>query len=128
MPHRSARACLRPSKSATMDNISATSTTTVSKFRSMSDIQLLKYGLAEGLWKKKGWLFKLLQDEGITDDTKQRRKELCWQYYKSQMLYIEAVQDAKNDCSFDPRRSDHKTGKDGKFVSVKKGTVKPKMH
>jgi hypothetical protein len=92
----------------------------------MSDIQLLKYGLTEGLWKKKGWLFQLLQEEGITDATKQRRKELCWKFYKSQMLYIEAVQDAKNDCSFDPRRSDHKTGKDGKFISVKKGTVKPK--
>ncbi len=68
----------------------------------MSDIQILKYGLAEGLWKKKGGLFQLLQDEGITDDSKQRRKELCWQYYKSQMLYIEAMQDAKNDLSFDP--------------------------
>ncbi len=54
MPHFGVRASLRPAKSATMENISCTSTTTVSKFRSMSDIQLLKYGLAEGLWKKKG--------------------------------------------------------------------------
>jgi hypothetical protein len=42
------------------------------------------------------------------------------------MLYIEAMQDAKQDCDFDPRRSDHKTGKDGKFVKVKHGTSKPK--
>ncbi len=42
------------------------------------------------------------------------------------MLYIEAMQDAKDDTTFDPRRSDHKTGKDGKFVSAKKGTSKPK--
>ena len=127
MPHRGPRASLRKAKSAPLDNISATNSITTSKFRSMSDIQLLKYGLTEGLWKKKGWLFQqLLQEEGITDATKQRRKELCWKFYKSQMLYIEAVQDAKNDCSFDPRRSDHKTGKDGKFISVKKGTVKPK--
>ncbi len=126
MPHRGARASLRPAKTAIVANKSTESTSTISKFRSMSDIQILKYGLAEGLWKKKGWLFQLLLDEGMTDDSKQKRKELCWQYYKSQMLYIEAVRDAKNDSSFDPRRSDHKTGKDGKFVSAKKGTVKPK--
>jgi hypothetical protein len=34
--------------------------------------------------------------------------------------------DPKDDTTFDPRRSDHKTGKDGKFVCVKRGTVKPK--
>ena len=32
------------------------------------------------------------------DGTKQSRKEQCWQYYKSQMLYIEAMQEAK-DCN-----------------------------
>ncbi len=42
------------------------------------------------------------------------------------MLYIEAMQEAKDDVTYDPRRQDHKTGKDGKFVKVKKGTVKPK--
>ena len=98
----------------------------VLRWSSMSAIQILKHVLAEGLWKKKGWLFLLLQREGITDGSKARRKELCWQYYKSQLLYIEAVQDAKGDSTFDPRRSDHRTGKDGKFVKSKKGTVKPK--
>jgi hypothetical protein len=92
----------------------------------MSAIQILKHGLTTNLWKKKGWLFDLLVREGIIDGTKQSRKENCWGYYKSQMLYIEAMQDAKDDVTFDPRRSDHKTGKDGKFVSVKRGTVKPK--
>jgi hypothetical protein len=92
----------------------------------MSSIQILKYGLANGLWKKKGWLFDLLQREGITDGSKQSRKNLCWQYYKSRMLYIEAMQDAKKDATFDPRRSEHKTGKDGKFISAKKGNVMPK--
>ncbi len=76
--------------------------------------------------EKKGWLFDLLVREGIIDGTKQSRKENCWSYYKSQMLYIGAMQEAKDDTTFDPRRSDHKTGKDGKFVSVKRGTVKPK--
>jgi hypothetical protein len=41
------------------------------------------------------------------------------------VLYIEALQEAKEDSEFDPRRNDHKTGKDGRFVS-KKGTDKPK--
>ncbi len=74
----------------------------------MSAIQILKYGLTENLWKKKGWLFDLLTREGIVDGTKQSRKEHCWSYYKSQMICIEAMQDAKEDATFDPRRSDHK--------------------
>ena len=126
MPHRGPRACLRPGHSKAVDESVKEKTNTVSKFSSMSDIQILKHGLAEGLWKKKGWLYQLLEREGIADGSRQKRKELCWQYYKSQMLYIEAMQDAKEDSTFDPRRSDHKIGKDGKFISSKKGTVKPK--
>jgi hypothetical protein len=125
MPHRGTRASLRPHKTSEVEVVERSST--ASKFSAMSSIQILKYGLAEGLWKEKGWLFQLLQREGLTDGSKQSRKQLCWQYYKSQMLYIEAMQDAKDDTTtFDPRRSDHKTGKDGKFVSAKKGTSKPK--
>ena len=86
MPHRGARASLRPAKNKTVEEISKANTNSVSKFSSMSDIQILKYGLAEGLWKKKGWLYLLLEREGIADGSKQKRKELCWQYYKSQML------------------------------------------
>jgi hypothetical protein len=126
MPHRGARAALRPAKTAPVVVQPTASICTVSQFSSMSHIQILKFGLAGGLWKKKGWLFILLQREGITDGSRQRRKALCWQYYKSQLLYIEAVQEAKGDSTFDPRRSDHRTGKDGKFVASKKGTVKPK--
>jgi hypothetical protein len=43
------------------------------------------------------------------------RKDACWSYYKSQQLYIEALQEAKDDREFDPHRSEHVTGKDGKF-------------
>jgi hypothetical protein len=43
---------------------------------------------------------------GIVDGSKQSKKEFCWQYYKSQMLYIEAMQEAKNDSEYDPRRND----------------------
>jgi hypothetical protein len=92
----------------------------------MSAIQILKHGLTTNLWKYKGWLFQLLHREGIVDGSKQSRKETCWAYYKNQLLYIEAMQDAKQDAEFDPRRSEHKTGKDGKFVKAKNATMKPK--
>ena len=36
------------------------------------------------------------------------------------------MQDAKEDTTFDPRRNNHKTGKDGKFVAAKNGSLKPK--
>jgi hypothetical protein len=78
------------------------------------------------MWKKQGWLFDLLQKEGMADGTKQSRKELCWSFYKSQQLYIEAMQEARNDPEFDPRRSDHKIGKDGRFTKTKNGCTKPK--
>jgi hypothetical protein len=95
----------------------------------MSAIQiLLKYGLATNLWKKEGWLFNLLKQEGIIDGTKQSREESCWNYYKSQQLYIEALQDAKDDAEFDPRRSEHVIGKDGKFIKQKGATYKAKIH
>lgn len=127
MPHRGTRASLRASKAVAVDETDTTSKDiVVSQFRSMSAIKLLKYGLKENLWKKKGWLFDLLHKEGIVDGSRRSRKETSWAYYKSQILYIEAMQEAKDDATYDPRRQDHKTGKDGKFVKVKKGTVKPK--
>ena len=125
MPHRGPRASLRASKHVAVEQ-AENNDTVVSKFRTMSAIQILKYGLKENLWKRKGWLFDLLHREGIVDGSRQSRKETTWAYYKSQMLYIEAMQEAKDDTTFDPRRQDHKTGKDGKFIKVKKGTVKPK--
>jgi hypothetical protein len=112
MPHRGPHASLRPARNAAAEGIAKSKTSTVSKFSSMSAIQILKFGLAEGLWKRKGWLYQLLQREGIADGSKQQQKEVCWQYYKSQMLYIEVIQDAKDDTTFDPRSN--------------KGTVKPK--
>ncbi len=71
-------------------------------------------------------MFDLLKTEGMADGTKQSRKEMCWSYYKSQQLYIEAMQDAKNDPEFDPRRSLHQTGKDGRFMKKKNASTKLK--
>jgi hypothetical protein len=92
----------------------------------MSAIQVLKHGLSSNLWRKEGWLFELLKEQGIVDGSKQSRKELCWSYYKSQLLYIEAMQEARNDADYDPRRNEHMTGKDGRFTKKKNATTKPK--
>jgi hypothetical protein len=72
----------------TVPVIDPTIAKTSTDFRRLSSIQILKYGLSHNLWKKLGWLFDLLNREGIVDGSKQSRKEICWQYYKSQMLYI----------------------------------------
>jgi hypothetical protein len=68
MPHRGPRASLRTQKSIPTGQAEKTiAVEGVSRFRSMSAIQILKYGLKENLWKKKGWLFDLLHREGIVD-------------------------------------------------------------
>jgi hypothetical protein len=127
LPHRGPRASLRaPKPVEVVEAEKESDVNATSKFRSMSTIQILKYGLKENLWKKKGWLFDLLHREGIVDGNRRSRKETSWSYYKSQMLYIEAMQEAKDDVTFDPRRSDHKTGKDGKFMKVKKRNCETK--
>ncbi len=126
MPHRGPRASLRQQKQPPPSPANKTKSPTTSEFRQMSAIQILKHGLATNLWKKRGWLFDLLRREGIIDGSKMSRKESCWSYYKSQQLYIEALQDAKADSNFDPRRSEHVTGKDGRFIQKSKGTTKPK--
>jgi hypothetical protein len=126
MPHRGPRASLRQKKKTVASPAKNAGSGSQSDFRKMSAIQILKHGLATNLWKKQGWLFNLLHQEGLLDGTKQARKEACWSYYKSQQLYIEALQEAKDDPEFDPRRSEHVTGKDGKFVQKKNASLKPK--
>jgi hypothetical protein len=134
MPHRGQRASLRQAKVTAQgtqgkDNVKGTqddgNATAMTELCKMSAIQILKSGLNGSSWKKKGWLFDLLKKNGLAEASKQSRKELCWSYYKSQTLYIEALQEAKEDSEYDPRRNDHKTGKDGRFIK-KKGTEKPK--
>ena len=107
MPHRGPRASLRAAKKSVSPIKVVDKSSGVSDFRSMSAMQILKYGLSQNLWKRNGWLFDLLRQEGILDGSKQSRKDFCWQYYKSQMLYIEALREAKEDQEFDPRQSDH---------------------
>jgi hypothetical protein len=126
MPHRGPRASLRQAKIPAPIAAAPSPNSPTSDYRRMSAIQILKSGLGNNMWKKQGWLFELLKREGIMEGSKQSRKEYCWQYYKSQLLYVEAMQEAKNDSQFDPRRNDHITGKDGRFTKKKNATPKPK--
>ena len=110
-----------------------------SAFYRMTDIQILKHGLESNLYKKSGWLAKLLVTEGrqkleiiladhihmnpkqrgILDGSKQALKARCLSDYNAHMLYIDAMREAKDDETFDPRRNEHVTGKDGRFVAQK---------
>jgi hypothetical protein len=124
MPHRGPRASLRQAKVSPI--VVPESQPPINDFRRMSAIQVLKHGLTTNLWRKEGWLFEMLKEQGIVDGSKQSRKELCWTYYKSQLLYIEAMQEARDDSAYDPRRKDHVTGKDGRFTKKKNASTKPK--
>ena len=142
MPHRAAYAALQP---ATPSVIPASKATGVSQLRTMSAIQLLKYGIEKKIYRTKGWLLKLLVKEGgllilfaahpshncmnesnffpgIMNDTKESKKERCWADYKSQQLYIEAMREAKEDPEYDPRRTHLVTGKDGRYQTISKST------
>ncbi len=126
MLHRGPRASLRQAKLPATVVANSPSVKDATEFRKMSTIQMLKCGLNNNLWKKKGWLCELLKGAGMMDESKQSRKEACRQYYKGQLLYIEAMQKAKDDCDYDPRRNDHVTGKDGRFTKKKNASAKPK--
>ena len=72
-------------------------------------------------------MFGLLTRLGILDDTKAAKKEKCWGDYKAQLLYIDAMREAKEDPEFDPRRTHLVVGKDGRFEKISKSVkVVPK--
>ena len=60
---------------------------------------------------------------GVLVDSKLSKKEKCWSDYKAQLLYIDAMREAKEDPEFYPRRSHLVTGKDGRFAKISKVVV-----
>ena len=71
LPYRGPRASLRaPKPVEVVEQDKKSDGNATSKFRNMSAIQILKYGLKENLWKKKGWVFDILKREGIVDGSK----------------------------------------------------------
>jgi hypothetical protein len=53
---------------------------------------------------------------------------MTWELFFSGALegWQMSMQEARNDPEFDPRRSDHKIGKDERFTKKKNGCTKPK--
>ena len=64
MPHRGTYAGLRPKKDTSVNETTTVTPKGGSKFRTMSAIQALKYGLEKKLNRTKGWLYRLLIKEG----------------------------------------------------------------
>ncbi len=60
MPHREKRASLRSNSNKFAAEKLTTGQQEVSEFRTMSAIQVLKYGVERRLNKPKGWLLRLL--------------------------------------------------------------------
>jgi hypothetical protein len=65
----------------------------------------------------------LFDPKGVLDDTKASKREKCWADYKAQLLYIDAMREAKEDPEFDPRRTHLVVGKDGRFEKISQSAV-----
>ena len=61
--------------------------------------------------------------KGVLDDTKASKKEKFWGDYKAQLLYIDAMREAKEDPEFDPRRTHLVVGKDGRYEKISQSAV-----
>ncbi len=93
-----------------------------SKWRSMNVIQCQQHGLAQGLHKKEGWLWKVLKAEGIVPDTQAALRERCYDAYQSQNIFIMAQQQVMPEgCNpLEPMHSVKKAKSSGQFVSLQK--------
>ncbi len=97
MPHHGNGSALRPRKPASVSKVGTSTLGSVSNLRSWTAIKILKYGVEKKLCSKKGWLLKLLQKEGILDDTKQSKKARVWSDFQAQTLYIDAMKEVLED-------------------------------
>ena len=61
--------------------------------------------------------------KGVLDDKKASKKEKFWGDYKAQLLYIDAMREAKEDPEFDPRRTHLVVGKDGRYEKISQSAV-----
>ncbi len=57
----------------------------------MNDVELLQYGLDEGLHKKEGWLWRRLIIEGVVEDLQKKYKKIkVFQSYQAHKIFIMA--------------------------------------
>ncbi len=52
----------------------------------MNAVECLQYGLAQGLHKKEGLLWKALKVDGIVPDTLAALRERCYDAYQAQKI------------------------------------------
>jgi hypothetical protein len=88
----------------------------------MNHVECLQYGLAQGLHKREGWLWKVLVADGVMPNTQGALRERCYQAYQSQKVFIMAQQQLMPE-GWDPRdpmRSVKQSKQSGKFMSLQK--------
>ena len=81
------------------------------------------YDLFDISWWAHYDLYACLNIIGLLKDDKQSKKEKFWADYKAQILYIDAMREAKEDPEFDPRRTHIVPGKDGRYEKVGKAAI-----
>jgi hypothetical protein len=88
----------------------------------MNDIELLQFGLDEGLHKKEGWLWRRLIDEGVMEDCKEALRARVFQAHQSQKIFIMAQKQMMPPRwdPIDPMRSVKVNKATGQFRSLSK--------
>ena len=91
----------------------------------MNDIELLQYGIDEGLHKKEGWLWRRLIDEGVVEDTKEALRSRVYQAHQSQKIFIMAQKKMMPPGwdPLDPMRSVKVNKATGQFRSLSKAAT-----
>ena len=88
----------------------------------MNDIELLQYGLDQGLHKKEGWLWRRLVEEGVLEDSKEGQRIRVFQAHQAQKIFIMAQKQIMPAGwnPIDPMRSVKVHKVIGKFQSLSK--------
>jgi hypothetical protein len=91
----------------------------------MNDIELLQYGLDEGLHKKEGWLWRRLVLEGVVEDSKESLRVRVFQAHQAQKIFIMAQKQVMpvGWDPIDPIRSVKVNKVTGQFQSLSKASV-----
>jgi hypothetical protein len=91
----------------------------------MNDIELLQYGLDQGLHKREGWLWRRLVEEGVLEESKEGQRIRVFQAHQAQKIFIMAqkqIMPAGWD-PIDPMRSVKMHKGTGQFQSLSKAAT-----
>jgi hypothetical protein len=88
----------------------------------MNHVECLQHGLANGLHKREGRLWKILLVDGVVPNTQEAKRERCYSAYQSQKVFIMAQKQLMPE-GWDPRdpmQSVKKSKASGQFMSLQK--------